>query len=171
MHFFEDSVTKKNKIRAHELLSSLRNVSNIGDVKKLLSKAQKRTKLLETPLPRNISDKVIIIILLTNCRWLHITVCIGYVGTAYICICKWQKRSIEMGSYCQTQSSRKLLTTRILFPSCFLDFFSCKSQAEQLVFPLKQPDYTMQTASDVTKKWKVSWKKDIAFVTNTNAST
>ena len=37
MHFFEDSVTKKNKIRAHELLSSLRNVSNIGDVKKLLS--------------------------------------------------------------------------------------------------------------------------------------
>jgi hypothetical protein len=68
MHFFEDSVTKKNKIRAHELLSSLRNVSNIGDVKKLLSKAQKRTKLLETPLPRNISDKVIIIILLTNCR-------------------------------------------------------------------------------------------------------
>jgi hypothetical protein len=47
-----------NRIKAHELIGSLKNVSNIGSLKKVLSKAHKRTKVLETPLPTHISEKV-----------------------------------------------------------------------------------------------------------------
>jgi U3 small nucleolar RNA-associated protein 14 len=44
-------------IKTHELLHSLKNVSETGVLKKLFAKAHKRTKVLETPLPKNITEK------------------------------------------------------------------------------------------------------------------
>jgi hypothetical protein len=52
------SERSSNRIRPHELIGSLKNVSNIGSLRKVLSKTHKRTKVLETPLPKHVSDKV-----------------------------------------------------------------------------------------------------------------
>ncbi len=46
-----------HKIKTHELLNSLKNVSDAGALKKLFSKAHKKTKVLDTPLPKFISEK------------------------------------------------------------------------------------------------------------------
>ncbi len=38
-------------------MNSLKDVSEAGALKKMFSQAHKRTKVLETPLPKHISDK------------------------------------------------------------------------------------------------------------------
>lgn len=49
--------TSVHKIKAHELLSSLKGVSEAASLKKMFSLAHKRQKVLETPLPKHITDK------------------------------------------------------------------------------------------------------------------
>lgn len=59
-YFFKATKNDPNsvhKIKAYELLSSLKDVSEAGTLKKIFSKAQKRTKVLETPLPKHMSEK------------------------------------------------------------------------------------------------------------------
>ena len=46
-----------HKIKAHELLSSLKGVSEAASLKKVFSLAHKRQKVLETPMPKHITDK------------------------------------------------------------------------------------------------------------------
>lgn len=45
------------KIKTYEILNSLKNVSESGSLKKVLSKAHKRNKVLDTPLPKYLSEK------------------------------------------------------------------------------------------------------------------
>lgn len=46
-----------SKIKTYEILNSLKNLSESGTLKKVLAKAHKRTKVLETPLPKHLSEK------------------------------------------------------------------------------------------------------------------
>ena len=53
-----ENSTSVHMIKTHELLHSLsKNVSETGVLKKLFAKAHKRTKVLETPLPKNVTEK------------------------------------------------------------------------------------------------------------------
>lgn len=45
------------KIKTYEILNSLKNLSESGTLKKVLAKAHKRTKVLDTPLPKHLSEK------------------------------------------------------------------------------------------------------------------
>lgn len=46
-----------SKIKAYDILNSLKNIPETGRLKKIFAKAHKRTKVLETPVPKHISDK------------------------------------------------------------------------------------------------------------------
>ena len=46
-----------HKIKTHELLHSLQASSDVATLKKLFSKAHKRTKVLETPMAKHITEK------------------------------------------------------------------------------------------------------------------
>ena len=58
-----------------------------------------------------------------------------------------------MGSNCAKESKSIRLKIDNLNYSLLKFVFN---KAEQLVFPLKQPDYRMQTASSFTRAWKVN---------------
>lgn len=45
------------KIKTYEILNSLKNLSESGTLKKVLAKAHKRTKVLDTPLPKHLTEK------------------------------------------------------------------------------------------------------------------
>lgn len=45
------------KIKTYEILNSLKGFSQSGTLKKMIGKTHKRTKVLDTPLPKYISDK------------------------------------------------------------------------------------------------------------------
>ncbi len=45
------------KIKTHELLHSLKGSSDAATLKKLFAKAHKRTKVLDTPMPKHITEK------------------------------------------------------------------------------------------------------------------
>lgn len=46
-----------SKIKTYEILNSLKGLSESGTLKKVLAKAHKRTKVLETPLPKFLSER------------------------------------------------------------------------------------------------------------------
>jgi U3 small nucleolar RNA-associated protein 14 len=85
------------------------SAGNAATLSKIFSKAFKRNKVLETPLPKHISDKALRIASYTE-----------------------EKKEISQWD----SAVRKNRT------------------AEQLIFPLKQPNYSMQPAANVIKVWK-----------------
>ncbi|CAF1054400.1 unnamed protein product [Brachionus calyciflorus] len=109
------NITSKNdsnsihKIRPSDLLNSLKDISESGELKKLFSKAQSRTKVLDTPLPKYLSEK-----------------------------------AQRLAAY--TDEKKEV--------SKWDPVIKRNRMSEQLVFPLKQPDYSLQTASSFTKTWK-----------------
>ncbi|RMZ97842.1 U3 small nucleolar RNA-associated 14 -like protein [Brachionus plicatilis] len=97
------------KIRPSDLLNSLSGIHDSGELKKIFSKAQSRTKVLDTPLPAYLSGK-------------------AQRLAAY----SEEKKQIAKWDPVVRRNRA----------------------ADQLVFPLKQPDYSLQTASAYTKAWK-----------------
>ena len=100
-----------HKIKAFELLNSLKGISEAGDLKKMFSRTHKRQKVLETPLPKHISDK-----------------------------------ALRIASYIQDKKE----------VSTWDPIIKKNRTAEQLIFPLKQPDYSMESGTTFSKAWNVS---------------
>lgn len=48
-----------SKIKAYDILNSLKNIPETSRLKKLFAKAHKRTKVLETPVPKHLSEKAL----------------------------------------------------------------------------------------------------------------
>ena len=121
----DSSESNRNKIKTHELLTSLKNIPNLGSLKKVLTKAHKRTKVLETPLPKNITDK-------------------AHRITSYICA----KNEVTVWDPIVRRNR----------------------QADQLEYPLKQPDYTMRNATAFVKTWKpeTDLEKEISELLNSS---
>lgn len=103
------NLSDKNKIKTHELLDSLKNLSNLAPIKKTLIKAKNRTRTLDTPLPRHLSEKAKRV-------------------TAYL------------------QDKKEI--------SKWEPIVKRNRHAEQLEFPLKQPDFSMKTAETFVQTWK-----------------
>jgi U3 small nucleolar RNA-associated protein 14 len=49
--------TSVHKLKTYELINSLKNIKDATNLKRLFSKAHKRTKVLDTPLPKHIGEK------------------------------------------------------------------------------------------------------------------
>jgi U3 small nucleolar RNA-associated protein 14 len=114
-----------HKIKTHELLNSVKNSSDGSALRKLFSKAHKRTKVLDTPLPRFVSEK-----------------------------------AQRIASYIEDKKEI----------SKWDPVIRKNRQADQLVFPLKQPNYTMQTVESITKNWtpETDLEKQVAQILQTS---
>lgn len=107
----QNDPTSVHKIKAFELLNSLKGVSEAAHLKKIFSQTHKRQKVLETPLPKHVSDK-----------------------------------ALRIASYIQDKKEVSIWDPVV----------KKNRKAEQLVFPLKQADYSMETGTAFSKAWMVS---------------
>jgi len=117
--------TSVHKIKAFELLNSLKGVSEASELKKLFARTHKRQKVLETPVPKHIGEK-----------------------------------ALRIASYIQDKKE----------VSVWDPIVKRNRAAEQLTFPLKQPDYAMESGTAFSKAWtpETDLEKQIADLLKTS---